>query len=111
MILLLLIPFSLLLPFSAELFPQIQNFASQLPLIEDFTAFSGFEYFAAETPVVTHQTIDYGFWIVFAYAIGVLCYLIRFLRTTYSLVKLKRTAQKVQLHHTTLYKTDVSEVF
>lgn len=109
--LLLLIPFSLLLPFSAELFPQIQNIATQIPYIEEFTAFSNLEYFADESIAMTDQTVHYGFWILCVYVIGVLCYLTRFMLTTYSLIKLKRNSQKEQLNNITVYKTAISEVF
>ncbi|QHI35095.1 Murein DD-endopeptidase MepM [Kordia antarctica] len=109
--LLLVFPLALLLPFSNLLFPQIQNLTIEIPLLENFTAFSGFEYFTEETVTLNNQTVNYGFWMFFAYAIGVLCYLVRFIKTTLSLVTLKRNSQKISSNNTTLYKANVSEIF
>jgi murein DD-endopeptidase MepM/ murein hydrolase activator NlpD len=110
-VLLVLIPLSLLLPFSAALFPQIELLTTQLPFIEEFTAFQNLEYFADESSVGTLQTIHYSFWVLLAYALGVVCHLVRFSLTTFVLVKLKRKAQKIQSNNTILYRADVSETF
>ena len=110
-LLLALIPLSLLAPFSSELFPQIQIFAIEIPLFDDFAAFSEVSDNASTTAITNHQTIDYGFWIFSIYTIGVACFLLRFVRTSYRLVKLKKDADKVVSNNTTLYSTNVSEVF
>jgi len=110
-ILLVLIPLSLLLPFSTELFPQLEILTAQIPFIKEFTIFQNLDYLADEVSFGTLQTIDYGFWIVLAYTIGVACYLIRFSLTTFALIKLKNSAQKIELNNTILYRTNISEAF
>ena len=110
-LLLLIIPLSLLLPFSAELFPEVQQLMFDFPLVEDFTAFTSSEYFTSASNISNNQPIDFGFWIVSIYTIGVLCCLTRFVITTYSLFKLKNNAQKIESNGVTLYAADVSEVF
>ncbi|WP_298420992.1 M23/M56 family metallopeptidase [uncultured Kordia sp.] len=110
-LLLAIVPLSLLLPYSAELFPQLQNFNLELPLINDFTAFSEFEYFAEDTTISTSETVNYALLFLIVYAIGVLGCLARFVITTYSLFKLKRNAKAIIANGETLYIADVSEVF
>lgn len=110
-LLLLIVPLSLLLPFSAELFPEIEHFTFELPLIENFTAFTDFEDAAGIVNSESNQTIDFSFWIFSVYAIGVLCFLTRFIVTTFSLFKLKQGSEKIESNGVILYRTDVSEVF
>lgn len=106
-----MIPLSLLLPFSNALFPEIQHFTFEIPLIEEFTAFTDSVSILENTTITTSQTIHWSFWILIIYAIGVSCGLIRFIRTTYQLFHLKRNSEKVSQNGKTLYTTNVSEVF
>lgn len=110
-LLLVLIPLSLLAPFSSELFPQLQIFALEIPLFDDFGAFSEVPDSLATTEAGNHQTIDYGFWIFSIYAIGVVCFLLRFVRTSHRLIKLKKDSHKLISNNTTVYSANVSEVF
>lgn len=110
-LLLALIPLSLLAPFSNELFPQLQIFALEIPLFDDFGAFSEVPDNSSTNEAGNHQTIDYGFWIFSIYAIGVVCFLLRFVRTSYRLVKLKKDSHKLISNNTTVYSANVSEVF
>lgn len=110
-LLLLIIPLSLLLPFSAELFPEIQHFTFELPLIENFTVFTDFNDASSVASSESNQTVDFSFWILSVYIVGVLCFLTRFILTTYSLFKLKQSSEKVESNGLTLYIADVPEVF
>lgn len=110
-LLLAMIPLSFLLPFSDVLFPEAQHFSFELPLIEEFTAFTDSVSILENTTITTSQTIHWSFWILIIYAVGVSCGLIRFIRTAYQLYYLKRNAEKVYQNDETLYMTDVPEAF
>ncbi|WP_420573510.1 peptidoglycan DD-metalloendopeptidase family protein [Kordia sp.] len=109
--LLLLLPLSLLLPFSNELFPQLQQFAFEIPLFEDFTAYAGFDSFSEETAFTKDSTVNYGFWIFLIYATGVSCYLARFVWTTFRFIKLKNNSEVIVSNNIKVYIANVSNVF
>ncbi|WP_298516146.1 M23/M56 family metallopeptidase [uncultured Kordia sp.] len=110
-LLLALIPLSLLIPFSNLLFPEIQLFALEIPLFDDFTTYSETSAVATASISTNHQTIDYSFWIFSVYLVGVACFLIRFIQTTYQIFRLKNQSEKVSSNNTTIYSANVSEVF
>ncbi|MFK7749737.1 MAG: peptidoglycan DD-metalloendopeptidase family protein [Kordia sp.] len=102
---------SLLAPFSSQLFPEIQLFAIEIPLFDDFGTFSELSNNLATTEIGNHQAVDYGFWIFSIYALGVVSFLWRFFQTTFRLIKLKKAANNIVLHNTTVYSAQVAEVF
>ncbi|WP_430408484.1 peptidoglycan DD-metalloendopeptidase family protein [Kordia sp.] len=110
-LLLAIVPLSVLLPFSGELFPEIQNFNLDILVLQEFTILTNFEYFAEDATITSNETINYGYIFFIIYIIGVVIYLTRFMATTYALIKLKRNAEKVEFNGITLYIAAVPEVF
>jgi beta-lactamase regulating signal transducer with metallopeptidase domain len=108
--LVLILPLSLLIPFSGELFPEMHKFGVHLPLFEDFTPFSAVSD-ASEVNTITHiETIDKTFWLLAVYLLGVTIFCVRFLQTNFRLIALRNTSTAVQTKHTTVYSAKVSEV-
>ncbi|EDP94453.1 M23/M56 family metallopeptidase [Kordia algicida OT-1] len=110
-LLLLIVPLSFLLPFSNVLFPQIAHFSYKIPLIENLSEFTKIESFSEKLTVSAEANINYVSLVFSLYVIGVLVFLSRFVRTTYKLFQLKKHSEKFSSNNTTLYKTDVSEIF
>jgi beta-lactamase regulating signal transducer with metallopeptidase domain len=108
--LLLLLPLSLLIPFTDELFPELPKFGMNIPLFEEFTAFSAISEASEVTANTQLNTIDTVFWIVFAYTIGAAIFLARFIHTNFRLFRLRNTSTAVQIANTTVYSANISEV-
>ncbi|AXG71298.1 murein DD-endopeptidase MepM [Kordia sp. SMS9] len=109
--LLLLIPLSLLVPLSDALFPEMQ-FYLEIPLFDELAILSETATnVSTTTETENFQTIHYSFWIFSLYAIGVLCFLGRFVATTFKVFQLKSNSKPVLLHETKVYSANVAEVF